>query len=42
LKERRELASYKEEQRDFIDVFLKEIDNHRAKLGDSEKNFYTG
>jgi len=40
LHERRAEGFYKEEQRDFIDVFLKEIDAH--KNDNAETNLYTG
>jgi hypothetical protein len=40
LEERRALGHYTEEQRDFIEVFLKEIDAH--KNDPAETNFYTG
>lgn len=40
LNERRSLGEYKEDQRDFIDVFLNEIDKN---INDnSDKNVFTG
>jgi cytochrome P450 len=39
LAERRALGYYKEDQRDFIDVFLKEIDDHRTQ--NAKTNYYT-
>ena len=38
LDERRALGDYKHDQRDFVEVFLKEIDNFRGK----SPNYYTG
>lgn len=40
LERRRKEGSYKEDKRDFIDMFIKEIDQH-AKLN-SLPNHYTG
>ena len=40
LEERRALGHYKQEQRDYIDVFLREIDAHKNEP--EESNYYTG
>ena len=40
LEERRAEGLYKNEQRDFIDVFLQEIDSHASE--NPETNLYTG